>query len=124
MKTLKVDKTRGSHYILDFFGCNPKQLDSMTFWQEELPAAAKAAEMEILHDHFYQFTPHGITGFLLLSTSHISFHTWPEYSHVACDVFSCSSDKYTRKAVDHLKNCIEHKKCEMKKVDRGYIMTE
>jgi S-adenosylmethionine decarboxylase proenzyme len=124
MENVKVDRIRASHYILDFFGCNPEQLDSMDFWKKELPAAAKVAGMEILHDNFHQFTPYGITGFLLLSTSHISFHTWPEYNHVACDVFSCSGDEYTIKAVEHLKNCIEHKKCETKKIDRGYLMTE
>ena len=117
-----LDKIRGSHYILDFFGCDPRQLDSMEFWTSELPKSAKAAGMEILHDNFHQFKPHGITGFLLLSTSHISFHTWPEYGYVACDVFSCSSDDFTRKAVEHLKGCISHKKCEMKKVDRGYVI--
>lgn len=122
MEILKANKIRGSHYILDFFGCSPEQLDSMDFWKTELPKSAKAAEMEILHENFHQFLPHGITGFLLLSTSHISFHTWPEYGYVACDVFSCSSDDFTQKAVDYLKKCIEHKKCEMKKVDRGYVI--
>jgi S-adenosylmethionine decarboxylase proenzyme len=122
MGKIEVDKIKGSHYILDFFGCNPEQLDSMNFWREELPASAKAAGMEILHDNFHQFNPHGITGFLLLSTSHISFHTWPEYGYVACDVFSCSSDDFTRKAVDHLKSKISHKKCTLKKVERGYVI--
>lgn len=117
-----LDKIRGSHYIMDFFGCDPSQLDSMDFWKEELPKSAKEAEMEILHENFHQFDPHGITGFLLLSTSHISFHTWPEYGYVACDVFSCSSDEFTRKAMEYLKQKISHKKCETKKVDRGFVI--
>jgi S-adenosylmethionine decarboxylase proenzyme len=122
MENLEMENIKGSHYILDFFGCDREQLDSMDFWQKELPESAKAAGMEILHDNFHQFEPHGITGFLLLSTSHISFHTWPEFGYVACDVFSCSSDSYTRKAVDYLKKCIEHKKCEMNKINRGYVI--
>jgi len=113
---------KGGHYILDFFGCDKDQLDSVKFWQESLTKSADAAGMEILHSHFHQFNPHGITGFLLLSTSHISMHTWPEFNYVACDVFSCSDDKDTRKAVDFLKKSLTHKKCGMKCVERGYVV--
>jgi len=122
MKKSSENKITGGHYLLDFFGCDTEQLNSMKFWQESLPQAAQAAEMQILNSHFHQFDPQGITGFLLLSTSHISIHTWPEHAYVACDVFSCSSDEYTRKAVDYLKKVLKHKKCEMEYVDRGYAV--
>ena len=118
----KEIRVQGGHYILDFFGCNQEQLNSIKFWQENLTKSANAAGMEILHHHFHEFTPQGITGFLLLSTSHISMHTWPEFGYVACDVFSCSDDKDTQKAVDYLKKAISHKTCEVEYVDRGYIV--
>lgn len=111
----------GGHYILDFFGCDTKQLNSLDFWKKNLTGAAKAADMQILKTHFHKFEPHGLTGFLLLSTSHISIHTWPEHKYVACDVFSCSTDEYTRKAVNFLKKNLKHAKCEMEYVDRGEI---
>ncbi len=113
---------KGGHYILDFFGCDKDQLNSLNFWQESLTNSANAAGMEILHSHFHEFTPQGITGFLLLSTSHISMHTWPEFGYVACDVFSCSDDKDTLKAVEYLKKNLVHDKCEMKSVGRGYVV--
>lgn len=118
MKSQK-NKIMGGHYVLDFFGCSLNQLDSMKFWQKNLGKAARAADMEILKSHFHKFEPHGITGFLLLSTSHISVHTWPEHNFAACDVFSCSSDEYTKKAVDYLKKIIAHKKCETEYFGRG-----
>jgi S-adenosylmethionine decarboxylase proenzyme len=123
IKNKSQDKQiKGGHYILDFFGCDPEQLNSIKFWQENLTESANAAGMEILHNHFHEFTPQGITGFLLLSTSHISMHTWPEFGYVACDVFSCSDDNETRKAVDYLKKSINHKTCEVEFVERGYIV--
>jgi spermidine synthase len=118
----KKKEIKGGHYILDFFGCDSNQLNSLKFWREHLEKSADAAGMEILHHHFHEFTPQGITGFLLLSTSHISIHTWPEFNYVACDVFSCSDDKDTLKAVDYLKKHITHKNCEMEFVDRGYVV--
>ena len=54
MENLEVENIKGSHYILDFFGCDREQLDSMDFWQKELPKSAKVAGMEILHDKFYK----------------------------------------------------------------------
>ena len=122
MKEFVESKIMGGHYLLDFFGCDAEQLNSMEFWQENLPKAANAAEMKILNSHFHKFEPYGITGFLLLSTSHISVHTWPEHQYAACDVFSCSSDKYTIKAVNFLKKIIRYKKCKTEYLDRGCLV--
>jgi S-adenosylmethionine decarboxylase proenzyme len=121
-KVKKASKIKGGHYILDFFGCDQDQLNSIKFWKEHLPKASDAAGMEILKKDFHQFKPYGITGFLLLSTSHISFHTWPEYNYVACDVFSCGPDSDTKKAVAYLKKILIHTRCDMKRVGRGYII--
>lgn len=123
---MKMPKQRvkGAHYTIDFFGCDPHQLDSLEFWQTTLVEAAKEANMEVLHNYFHQFEPHGITGFLLLSTSHMSFHTWPEYNYVACDVFSCSKGEDTKRAVDYIKKKLEHSRSEMHHIKRGYVMME
>ena len=82
--------------------------------------AALAARMEILHVHFHKFAPHGVTGVVLLSTSHISVHTWPEYGYAAFDVFSCSDENQTRKAVDYITGHLTHRTKRIKGVDRGY----
>lgn len=119
MKKCEENKIMGGHYLLDFFGCSKTQLDSMEFWQKNLPKAAHAAEMEILNSHFHKFEPYGLTGFLLLSTSHISVHTWPEHNFAACDVFSCGSGEFTKRAVGYLKKILKHKKCEMEYIGRG-----
>lgn len=121
---MSKQRVKGAHFTIDFFGCDPHQLNSLKFWQENLVASAHAAKMDILHSYFHQFEPQGITGFLLLSSSHISFHTWPEYNYVACDVFSCSNDEETYKAVQYLKDVIEHKRVEMNKIKRGYVVME
>jgi S-adenosylmethionine decarboxylase len=76
--TMKNSKPDGFHFLLEFFGCDVEQINSMDFWQRELRASIAGTSMEVLHDFYYQFTPEGITGYLLLSSSHISIHTWPE----------------------------------------------
>ena len=115
-------KVKGSHYLLDFFGCDSNELNSMAFWREHVVNASDVSGLEILKSDFHQFKPFGITGFLILSTSHISFHTWPENNYVACDVFSCGSESDTKKAVTYLKRHITHTRCEEKRVGRGYMV--
>lgn len=119
-----IRKTKGLHIIIDLFGCDPHQINSLKFWQETLKGSADSAGMEILHTHFHEFKPQGITGFLLLSTSHISIHSWPEYNYVACDVFSCSDDANTEKAAEFLMKNIEYTRKKIEKVKRGYNVME
>lgn len=117
---MRTKKIKGKHFVLDFYGCDYHEINSSKYLEEVLIAAAKAAKMEILHTHFHPFSPHGVTGVLLLSTSHISVHTWPEYGHAAFDVFSCSDEAQTRLAVDYIINAIQHKTKRIQSVDRGY----
>lgn len=113
-------KPDGFHYLLEFFGCDVAQIDDVNFWKKELHASIAGTTMESLHDFFFEFEPHGITGYLLLSSSHISIHTWPENGYVVCDVFTCSSEEETEQAVRYLKEHIVHTRIEIKRVQRGF----
>ncbi len=117
-------KVRGAHYTIDFFGCDREQLNSLSFWQKILPRVAKEGKLDVLNSYFHKFEPQGITGFLLLSSSHISFHTWPEYNYVACDVFSCTKGEDTKNAVDYLKKQIKHETAEVTHIKRGFVTME
>ena len=93
----------GTHFLMEFFGCDKQQLNSIPFWKKLLSDATANAKIRVLNKHFYRFTPHGITGYLLLSASHISIHTWPEYEYAACDVFSCGGEDESTEIVRHIK---------------------
>jgi spermidine synthase len=103
---------RGLHFTIDLYGCDPYILNSPEDLEKIMTLAAKAGSMEILKSHFHKFEPQGVTGFLLLSTSHISVHTWPEYGYAAFDVFSCSNDENTIKVKEYIINNIEYNKNE------------
>ena len=117
---MKTKKIKGKHFIFDLYGCDYHEIDSPEGLEKLMTDAALAARMEILHVHFHKFSPHGVTGVVLLSTSHISVHTWPEYGYAAFDVFSCSDEQQTRKAVDYITNNLTHRTKRIKGVDRGY----
>jgi S-adenosylmethionine decarboxylase len=76
--------------------------------------------MKVLHTHFYKFTPEGLTGYILISTSHISVHTWAELNYAACDVFSCADRKETERTVKHITEMVKHNRIKIKKMRRGF----
>jgi len=120
-KKLENSDPNGDHCLVSFFGCEDKQISSVDFWKKILPESIEKSKMTILKSYFYEFEPQGITGFLLLSSSHLSIHTWPEHHYVACDIFSCSGEKDTQKVIDYLIQNIKHSSIEIKKIKRGFI---
>jgi len=110
----------GVHYLLEFFGCAKEQMDSLPFWRKLLRQAVKDSDFTVLNKHFYKFSPHGITGYLLLSSSHISIHTWPEFRYVTCDIFSCGGEDETKGIVKHISAGVCHEKMRRRKLKRGF----
>jgi S-adenosylmethionine decarboxylase len=119
-KRLKNSAPDGIHYLIEFFGCSGKYIDSVTHWEKLLSAAIAKADIKPLNSHFYKFAPHGITGYILLSASHIAIHTWPEYGYVACDVFSCGCTDETQRIVDNIQERVAHTKIKIRKMKRGF----
>lgn len=110
----------GVHYLIGFFGCDPKQIDDEKFWRKVLEDGVKKSNISILEKSFFKFDPQGVTGFMLLEASHVSIHTWPEYGYVACDVFSCAPYNNTQKLARYLVNNIKHDKVSINEIKRGY----
>lgn len=77
--------------IADLYGCNDIADD-----MEEIKKAAHIAieyvGAHIVEECIHKFEPVGVTYFAVISTSHFSVHTWPEYGYVAVDIFSCSDE--------------------------------
>jgi spermidine synthase len=111
----------GVHYLIELFGCESGQIDSVDFWKRVLPKSVDGTCMQILSSDFYKFEPQGVTGFLLLSSSHISVHTWPDKGYIACDIFTCATEEETDKAVHFIMENINHKRANVKKINRGYV---
>jgi spermidine synthase len=123
-KSLADNKVIGTHYIVDLFGFNRKQINSVDFLKKVLTKSIQGTDIIMLNHAFYKFDPQGVTGFFLLSLSHISVHSWPEHEYLSIDVYSCSSEKMTRKVVDYILEKVQHKKAVVKTVDRTYNLLD
>ena len=84
-----MPKTMGKHAIYELLGGDPTLLDDEEGVKIALTEAAAVAGATLLGMITHKFEPQGVTGVVLLSESHISFHSWPEYGYASIDVFTC-----------------------------------
>ena len=95
---------RGHHIIAEFRDCSPKLLEKVELVKPIMEKSVKESGLTKIYSKYHQFDPFGVTGFILLSESHISIHTWPEKKYIAVDLFTCGPPKKANKAFDILVN--------------------
>ena len=92
------------HTLFDLRGCLfDSLLNDEEFIRDSLVNAAIVAKSPYLKIETHQFEPQGVTGFAMLKDSHISIHTWPEYSIAKCDIFTCNPNNKPKDAIEYLK---------------------
>lgn len=75
--------------VIDLYGCDADILNDEEKIQSIARETVQSIGAEIIEECVRRFEPIGITYFAIISTSHFSVHTWPEYRYAAIDVFSC-----------------------------------
>ncbi len=120
-KTSKIGKHdyAGQHLIAEFW--HGRIIDSPGRIEKILLAAVKEAKSTPLQAVVHKFSPHGITGVVLLAESHIAVHTWPEINYVAVDIFTCGRKSMPEKALEYLQKAFQPKKIVIKKINRGRL---
>jgi len=88
-----MDGALGQHVIADFYGVDEDLLKDVTLLSDCLcTAAARCSLTPIGQPIIHVFPGDGLTGFLLLSESHIALHTYPEHQYIGVDLFSCGKE--------------------------------
>lgn len=107
----------GIHLIIELW--DAKNLSSLPKIRKSLKDSVKAIGATLLNIHLHKFSPSGgVSGVALISESHISIHTWPEYNYAALDVFVCGQvDPY--KAITVLKKQYETSNIQISEIKRG-----
>lgn len=79
----------GRQILVEFYDCDQFKLNDVNFIETSLLEAADAARATIISHSFHKFSPHGVSGVVVIAESHIAIHTWPEYRYAAVDIFTC-----------------------------------
>jgi S-adenosylmethionine decarboxylase len=75
-------------HALDAWVRRPAVLTNTDLVREILYAGAEAGGATVLGEKFCDFPNGAVTGVLVLAQSHLSIHTWPEYSLANVDLLS------------------------------------
>ncbi len=82
-------KALAKHFIAELYDCDREILNDVSAVEQALLKGADAAKATIVGHSFHHFSPHGVSGVVIIAESHISIHTWPEYGYAAVDIFTC-----------------------------------
>jgi S-adenosylmethionine decarboxylase len=93
---------KGIHYIIDFNNLEFDFLNNLDKLKLIMEKTIKKSNVSIISKKFHKFKPQGLTGFYLLSESHLSFHTWPELGSISIDLYTCGDTDSADKAIDNL----------------------
>lgn len=80
---------RSAHLLAEYRGCRPTLLDDLDAVEALMREAAVHAGATVIDALFHRFSPHGVSGVIVIAESHISIHTWPEHGYAAVDFFTC-----------------------------------
>ena len=112
-------KLLGIQILLDLENCNDNILDDIDFIKKLLIKSAIESGATIVGESFHKFNPVGVTGIVSIAESHISIHTWPEYSYAAADIFSCGESFDIEKLKDIIINGLKPQNSRIIRLDRG-----
>ena len=117
-KITEKSNIKGIHYLIDFEGISFDTLNDEQQLSKIFDEALRISKMTVLNKKFHQFDPQGITGFYLLSESHLAFHTWPEKGQISFDLYTCGDFTLGKKAADFVINTFSGYPYKLKKVCR------
>lgn len=84
----------GTHVILDLLDCeNKSNLINYEYVYNKVVNTLLENGFSILNSAHKVFDNDSYTFIIALAESHFSIHTWPEYSKVNCDIYTCNLTK-------------------------------
>ncbi len=111
----------GKHILVEFYNCDKKILNNAKLVEKYMVESAKKANATVVQSVFHLFNPHGVSGVVVISESHLAIHTWPEYGYASIDLFTCGDDVNPWVAFEYLKEKFNAEKTEQKEITRGNI---
>lgn len=113
----------GRHLVIDCDHVPPSLLNDMETIRALINAVAASIGTLVLKEDYHAFSPAGITGFAIVSASHIAVHTWPEYGYVGIDVFSCRNI-YPETVIEVVSRVMGSHHCRYRLLDRVAALPE
>ena len=111
----------GRHILVEYYNCDIEVLKDHKRIENMMVEAAESAKATVVESVFHVFNPWGVSGAVVISESHLTIHTWPEYGYAAVDLFTCGDTVNPWIAFDYLTKKLRAEKTESMEVTRGMV---
>jgi S-adenosylmethionine decarboxylase len=111
------ERSFGKHIILELW--DAKNTNSSNTVRRALSEACMSGNLQLMKILVHQFAPHGVSGVAMIAESHITIHTWPEYSFAAVDIYSCNDDADINKVAEVIKTAFSPCQVNQVELSRG-----
>ncbi|NLX70135.1 MAG: S-adenosylmethionine decarboxylase proenzyme [Clostridiales bacterium] len=111
--------TYSRHCILELWECDKELLNDLQYMERIITDAALEAGAEVREVAFHQFAPHGVSGVVIVSESHLAIHTFPEHGYASIDVFTCGTRINPKKAATIIADKLDAKRIYEMNIERG-----
>lgn len=114
----------GRQILVEFYDCDTDKINDVEFIESAFLSATKASGATIISHNFHKFSPHGVSGIIVIAESHVSIHSWPEYNYAAVDIFTCGDTIDPWVIQEHLKQGLNSQNTSSMEMKRGMFKTE
>jgi S-adenosylmethionine decarboxylase proenzyme len=114
-----MDAPLARHTLLELHGCDTAALNSPADLKELLLEAVRRGRGTIVTEVFHTFSPHGVSGVVVIAESHVAIHTWPERGYAAVDIFSCGTKLDHAAIRDWIRDGLGADRIEIRELTRG-----
>ena len=114
-------KSLGKQLIVELYGCNRALLDHPNHSERILVEAVNRSGATVIQPFFHQFSPHGVSGVVVIAESHVAIHTWPEYGYCAVDIFTCGTQVDPDLIYRYIRDEFQAQETSVQEVKRGTL---
>lgn len=112
-------KALGRQILVEYYDCDSDVINDVAKVEEILLKATKASRASIISHNFHKFSPHGVSGTVVIAESHVAIHTWPEYGYAAVDIFTCGDTIDPWIIQENIKEAFDSKNISSMELKRG-----
>lgn len=77
------------HIVIEL-ECSFEQANSLVWIKKTIGILIEKLEIRTLKTMYHLFKPQGISLLYIISSSHLSIHTWPENNYIHIELLTCS----------------------------------
>ncbi|MEK7146741.1 MAG: adenosylmethionine decarboxylase [Patescibacteria group bacterium] len=118
---IETNHNSGKHLLAEITCLNSKNLENTAFIKKFFNNIIDELNLTLIAPpKLFKFPPPGggITGYCVISESHIAIHTWPEKNYFSFDIFSCRN--FDEKIIERILNeSFQIKNCKKTVLKRG-----